>query len=74
MRAAVAAILGTAIVTAWTPQVSAAEPQKTEEKDEGVVLQEVQVTGSRIVRKDMTSNSPLVTVDQIGRASCRERV
>jgi len=64
VRAAVAAILGTAIVTAWTPQVSAAEPQKTEEKDEGVVLQEVQVTGSRIVRKDMTSNSPLVTVDQ----------
>ena len=64
VRAAVAAILGTAIVTAWTPQVRAAEAQKAEEKDDGVVLQEVQVTGSRIVRKDMSSNSPLVTVDQ----------
>jgi iron complex outermembrane recepter protein len=64
VRAAVAAILGTAIVTAWTPQVRAAEAQKAEEKEENTVLQEVQVTGSRIVRKDMSSNSPLVTVDQ----------
>ena len=64
VRAAVAAILGTAIVTAWSPQLRAAEAQKAEEKEESTVLQEVQVTGSRIVRKDMSSNSPLVTVDQ----------
>jgi len=64
VRAAVAAILGTAIVTAWTPQVRAADANASEEKDKNVVLQEVQVTGSRIVRKDMRSNSPLVTVDQ----------
>lgn len=61
-----AAILGTAVVTAWAPQVIAAEAtqetKKEEPKDE--VLQQVQVTGSRITRKDMTSNSPLVTVDQ----------
>ncbi len=62
VRVAVAAILGTAVATAWAPQVRAAEAQKAEEKE--VILQEVQVTGSRIVRKDMSSNSPLVTVDQ----------
>jgi len=64
VRVAVAAILGTAVVTAWTPQVRAAEAKETKEQTESTVLQEVQVTGSRIVRKDMSSNSPLVTVDQ----------
>lgn len=68
VRVAVAAILGTAVVTGWSAQIRAAEPQQTRaaasEEPEEVVLQEVQVTGSRIVRKDMTSNSPLVTVDQ----------
>ncbi len=63
MHAAVAAILGTAVVTVWMQPVQAAESQPPKEEKE-VVLQEVQVTGSRIVRKDMTSNSPLVTVDQ----------
>ncbi len=68
VRAAVAAILGTAVVTAWAPQLYAAETQ--EAKDEAKreareeTLQQVTVTGSRITRKDMTSNSPLVTVDQ----------
>ncbi len=64
VRAAVAAILGTAMVTAWTPLARAAEPQVADEKGKEEVLQEVTVTGSRIVRKDMISNSPLVTVDQ----------
>jgi iron complex outermembrane recepter protein len=66
VRAAVAAILGTAVVTAWAPQVIAAEATQETNKEEAKeeVLQQVQVTGSRITRKDMTSNSPLVTVDQ----------
>lgn len=33
-------------------------------EDEEVVLEEVQVTGSRIMRQDLTSNSPLVTVER----------
>ena len=39
----------------YAPLVSGAE--------EGAELQEVQVTGSRILRRDNESNSPLVTVE-----------
>jgi iron complex outermembrane recepter protein len=59
VRAAVAAVLGTASFAGYVQYASAAEA--TEKVDE---LQEVQVTGSRIVRKDMQSNSPLVSVDR----------
>ena len=55
VRAAVAAILGSAVLGGYAMQAMAAE--------EG--LEEVQVTGSRIVRKDFVANSPLVTVDSV---------
>jgi iron complex outermembrane receptor protein len=46
----------------------AAEPAATDTKKDSssgeVTLAEVQVTGSRIIRKDLESNSPLVTIDQ----------
>ncbi len=38
-------------------------PQEAAPKDELAEISEVTVTGSRILRKDLTSNSPLVTVD-----------
>ncbi len=56
MRAAVAAAIGTAFLIG-SPTVSAQSAADTLE------LEEVQVTGSRIVRRDLVSNSPLVTVD-----------
>jgi outer membrane receptor protein involved in Fe transport len=67
VRATIAAILGTAAFSSYAPGTFAAEAAATvaaapdKESDQ---VEEVRVTGSRIVRKDMTSNSPLVTVDQ----------
>lgn len=55
VRASVAAAIGTAVVWSYVPAASAAE-DATEE------LEEVQVTGSRILRKDFDSSSPTVTV------------
>ena len=55
VAAAVAAILGGIAMSGYAPAARAA--------DEGGALEEVTVTGSRIVRKDLVSNSPLVTVD-----------
>jgi iron complex outermembrane recepter protein len=55
VRAAVAAILGS--VAAHSPAVLSAEAQV-----EGDQLAEVTVTGSRIVRRDFESPSPIVTV------------
>jgi iron complex outermembrane recepter protein len=55
VRASVAAVLGSAAMLGYAPLVSGAE--------EGAELEEVQVTGSRIVRRDYESNSPLITVD-----------
>ena len=43
----------------YAPQVSAAEAEEADE-----TLEEVQVTGSRIVRRDLQSNSPLVTIER----------
>jgi iron complex outermembrane receptor protein len=60
VRAAVAAALG-ASLTATSMTALAAAPPAEEEDEE--VLDEVQVTGSRIVRRDLQSNSPLVTVE-----------
>ncbi|MEN9705392.1 MAG: hypothetical protein RLZZ393_1271, partial [Pseudomonadota bacterium] len=53
VRAAVAAVLGSAVLGGYAMQAFAAEE----------ALEEVQVTGSRIVRKDFVANSPLVSVD-----------
>jgi iron complex outermembrane recepter protein len=56
VRTAVAAVLGSVLVL---PSIAyAAEEEKKE-----AVLEEVTVTGSRIVRKDLESNSPTVTVE-----------
>jgi iron complex outermembrane recepter protein len=62
VRASVAAILGTTAAIGYVPYSFAADAEPAVQADE--VLEEVQVTGSRIVRKDMKSNSPLVTVDK----------
>lgn len=65
VRAAVAAVLGTATTAALVPAAHAAEqapaPAAGSQTEE---LDEVQVTGSRIVRRDLQSNSPLVTIDR----------
>jgi len=55
VRATVAAIVGAAAIGAYIQPTLAA--------DESGELEEVTVTGSRILRPDLTSNSPLVTVD-----------
>jgi iron complex outermembrane recepter protein len=57
VRASVAAALGTAAMTGYVQQVSAAEEEATEQ------LEEVVVTGSRIARPDYVANSPIVTID-----------
>lgn len=53
VRATVAAILGATLLGGYAAQVWAAEE----------ALEEVQVTGSRITRKDYVANSPFVSVD-----------
>jgi iron complex outermembrane recepter protein len=60
VRSAVAAILGASAVYAM-PLTASAQTQKAQSSD---VLEEVTVTGSRIVRKDFESSSPIVTVGQ----------
>ncbi len=60
--AAIAAILGSAAIYSYAPTGQAAEAAATEEPI--AELEEVRVTGSRIVRKDLISNSPMVTVDR----------
>lgn len=45
-------------------QMLAAESQAAKDDDADVELEAITVTGSRIVRKDTQSNSPLVTVDR----------
>ena len=66
-RVALAAVLGVISLACYLPRAVAAEAkaeaeEKTEEKE--AVLQEVQITGSRIVRKDLQSNSPVTTLDR----------
>ncbi len=67
IRTAVAVALGTVAMMASAPRVLAADaaagPQPTGAASAAPVLEEVTVTGSRIKRKDLESNSPLVTVD-----------
>ncbi|MET0279878.1 MAG: TonB-dependent receptor [Steroidobacteraceae bacterium] len=66
VRVAVAAVLGGGLIL---PAVSiAAEPASAEEEksqtksDKEAELEEVQVTGSRILRRDLESNSPVITI------------
>ena len=54
VAATVAAILGSVAFSSYAPVAQA---------QDALEITEVVVTGSRIVRKDLTSNSPLVTVD-----------
>ena len=56
VRAAVAAALGTSLGAAGTGFAAEASA-------DGKELEEIQVTGSRITRRDNTANSPIVTVD-----------
>lgn len=57
--AAVAAILSGVVLAGYAPVTRAQDAAAAGGGD----LQEITVTGSRIVRKDLQSNSPLVTVD-----------
>ncbi len=45
------------------PSLAFSAAAEEEEKDEAAELEEVKVTGSRILRKDLENNSPTVTVD-----------
>jgi iron complex outermembrane recepter protein len=67
VRIAVALALGSVAVLAAAPQVRAADADTTVNKpastDDATKLEEVTVTGSRIRRKDLTSASPLITID-----------
>ncbi len=59
VRAAVAAAISSSLA------VSAISAESTASADEELTeLEEVQVTGSRIVRRDTQSNSPLVTIER----------
>jgi iron complex outermembrane recepter protein len=60
VRASVAAILGTAALYGPMSAALAQEAQPPARDEE--VLEEVQITGSRILRKDLDSSSPLVTI------------
>lgn len=67
VRIAVAIALGTVAVIASAPKVRAADADTSVNKpassDDTTKLEEVTVTGSRIRRKDLTSASPLITID-----------
>ncbi|MGC1459719.1 MAG: TonB-dependent receptor plug domain-containing protein [Steroidobacteraceae bacterium] len=66
VRIAVAIALGSVAAIALAPQVRAADADQTVNNATGAdsqQLEEVTVTGSRIRRKDLTSTSPLVTID-----------
>lgn len=60
VRFAVAAILGAATLTGPMSVAMAQNAQGDKKDDE--VLQEVQITGSRILRKDLEANSPTLTI------------
>jgi iron complex outermembrane receptor protein len=60
LRVAVATILGTGVNAGY---VSQAVAQEVEVEEEEVQLEELVVTGSRIQRRDLETNSPLLTID-----------
>jgi iron complex outermembrane receptor protein len=55
LRASVAAVIGASAITTYAPAFAA--------DSESSRLEEVVVTGSRIVRRDLETNSPLLTID-----------
>ncbi len=61
LHCAVAAILGTSAAAVYTLPAAA---QQAEEEVEPSSVEEVVVTGSRIVRRDLEVNSPLLTIDR----------
>src|SRR5690348_8782743 len=71
IRTAVAVVFGTVAMLSSAPPVAAADADATvpapaaASADAGgpVSLEEITITGTRIKRKDLESNSPLVTVD-----------
>lgn len=62
LHCAVAAVLGTSGAAAglYTPAAVAQETSSANDRE----VEEVVVTGSRIVRRDLEVNSPLLTVDR----------
>ena len=60
LRTAVAAVIGMTAMAAYGPQALAAAAEEEDDEDE---LEEVVVTGSRIVRRDLETNSPLLTIE-----------
>src|SRR5687768_14461568 len=60
VAASLSASLGAATMTAVAAEAASSQTEDAEE----VELDEVTVTGSRIVRRDLQSNSPLVTVER----------
>jgi outer membrane receptor protein involved in Fe transport len=58
VRAAVAAVLGSVVLI---PSLALSAEEKKDDK-KTVELEEVKITGSRILRKDLENNSPTVTV------------
>ncbi len=56
LHCAVVAVLGAAVTAVHAPQAFAQQPSTT--------VEEVVVTGSRIVRRDLEVNSPLLTIDR----------
>jgi outer membrane receptor protein involved in Fe transport len=56
-------VLSSAVAATLAGLSSAGYVQAQEPQDEGQTLEEITVTGSRIVRQDFTANSPIQTVD-----------
>ena len=62
MKVFTKACLGIAVAAA-TAQLAYAQEQNSTEVAATTQIEEVRVTGSRIVRKDYTSSSPVATLD-----------
>ena len=69
VRIAVAVALGSVAAGAFAPQVWAQTADQSVSNpasdQSNAPLEEVTVTGSRIRRKDLTSASPLITIDPV---------
>jgi iron complex outermembrane recepter protein len=61
LHCAVAAVLGTSGTAVYTPRALAQEASDDADRR---AVEEVVVTGSRIVRRDLEVNSPLLTIDR----------
>jgi iron complex outermembrane recepter protein len=68
MSGAITAVLGSVFTATYAPQTLAQQPQAQAQAQQPQTraqqeLEEIVVTGSRIVRRDMEVNSPLLTID-----------